>query len=48
MALIAARQDTLLHELKDMADDGFEKAKEDYFKALAAWGACSRRIFARH
>ena len=36
--LLAERQDDLLVELKRLADDGFERAKEEYEKNVQAWG----------
>ena len=37
IALLTERQDALLAQLKQLADEGFPKAEEDYKKSLAAW-----------
>ncbi|KAA1475945.1 hypothetical protein DENSPDRAFT_842826 [Dentipellis sp. KUC8613] len=36
-ALLTQRQDELLVELKNMADEGFERAREDWEKNVAVW-----------
>ncbi|KZV72651.1 hypothetical protein PENSPDRAFT_733425 [Peniophora sp. CONT] len=37
MALLIKRQDEILAELKALADENFEKAREEYERALKAW-----------
>lgn len=38
MALLTKRQDELLSELSAMADEGFDKAEEEWEKSVVAWG----------
>lgn len=38
MALLVKRQDELLVELKEAADEGFPRAKEEWERSVAAWG----------
>jgi len=38
MALLVKRQDELLAELKEAADEGFPHAKEEWERGVAAWG----------
>ncbi|KAL1741791.1 hypothetical protein HDZ31DRAFT_75942 [Schizophyllum fasciatum] len=37
IALLTERQEALLAQLKQLADEGFPKAEEDYQKSLTAW-----------
>jgi hypothetical protein len=39
-ALLGQRQLDLLEELKKLADDGFEKAQEEYQRNVYLWGTC--------
>ncbi|KAI0263287.1 hypothetical protein BC834DRAFT_924981 [Gloeopeniophorella convolvens] len=43
MALLVKRQDELLAELKDAADEGFPRAQEEHERSVAAWGARAAR-----
>ena len=38
MALLIQRQDELLLELKAAADEGFQRAKEEWERTVTAWG----------
>ena len=38
MALLVQRQDELLIELKAAADEGFQRAKEEWERTVTAWG----------
>jgi hypothetical protein len=40
LAILAERTQLLLDDLRRIALDGFDKAKEEYEKAVMAWGAC--------
>ena len=37
MALLIRRQDEILAELKTLADENFDKSREEYDRALRAW-----------
>ena len=39
MALLIQRQDELLLELKAAADEGFQRAKEEWERTVTAWGS---------
>ena len=38
MALLVQRQDELLIELKAAADEGFQRAMEEWERTVTAWG----------
>jgi hypothetical protein len=42
MDLLIKRQDELLLELKAAADEGFQRAKEEWERTVTAWGKLDR------
>jgi hypothetical protein len=44
MALLVKRQDELLAELKESADEGFPRAKEEWERSVSAWGNGSANV----
>ena len=42
MDLLIKRQDELLLELKAAADEGFQRAKEEWERTVTAWGELDR------
>ncbi|KAH9476894.1 hypothetical protein JR316_0010810 [Psilocybe cubensis] len=44
LALLTERQDTLLAQLKQLADDGFERAKEEWERNVVAWDKRQEKI----